>query len=360
MENLSGDNFSFHVDTLDDVTLQKLTVQWAQYIMQLSNLRFAEIGSLRRNEDRDVIVSRLLTPHTILLDRDPQGLRGPFHSVADYLLSASAAKKERNLRDEGPLAYGRFLRSILIDGFMAYLMDYTYNTGPFVLHHPDFGVGHILIDLERGNITGVLDWDFAAVVPLQSHIYVPDELNYEFLPSGEIDKEPGGLAENGWKLDFSKKFRQTFEDGLISAALETGLNYRVDEILDRSLMFKMYERALHSSQDERYFPALWQHVYGDEVPYDRLRTGMKYAEWGWKAAQRHALQPLLSPMAGSGISYTPDTEGDSEQKTLRFMVTPSKTFSEYVNGGLPLSDSVTEDLRKSGCVRDTVPDERGD
>lgn len=353
MSNISGDNFSFHVDTLDDVTLQKLTVQWAQYIMQLANLRFGEIGSLRRNEDRDVIVSRLVTPHNILLHAGAEGLRGPFQSVADYLLSASAAKKDRNLREGGPLAYGRYLRSVLIDGFMGYLMDYTYNTGPFVLHHPAFSVEHILIDPESGNITGILDWDWATVVPLQSHIYVPDELNYEFLPSDEIAREPGGIAGNGWKIEFSKKFRQTFEDGLISAAEKLGLDYRIDEILDRSLMFKMYESALHSFQDERYFPALWQHVYGDQVSYDRLRMGMKYAEWGWRAARRHGLEPTRISVDDGGTSCTTDILGFPQHKPLKFMVTPSQTFSEYVNGGPPLSISITEDVRKLGYSRDT-------
>jgi len=343
MENLSGENFSFHVDTLDDVTLQKLTVQWARYIMQLATLRFAKVGSLRRNEDGDVIVSRLLTPHTALLDKRSERLRGPFPSAADYLLSASAAKKERNWREGGPLAYGRYLRATLIDGFMCYLMDYSYNSGPFVLNHPDFGVGHILIDPQGGDITGVLDWDWAAVVPLQSHIYVADELNYEFLPSDEIDNEPGGRAENGWKLDFSKKYRQTFEEGLIAAAEGMGLDYRVDELLDRSLMFKMYERALQSSHDERYFPALWQHVYGEVVPYDRLRTGMKFAEWGRKAAQRHALgHPLRNSFAGCGTRAIANSEGSVQRKSVNFKVTDSQTFSEYVDGGLPLSDSVSE------------------
>ena len=277
METLSGENFSFHVDTLDDVTLQKVTGQWAQYIMQLANLRFREIGSLRRNDDGDVIVSRFLTPHNCLPDQSSGCIRGPFQSAADYLLSASAAKKVRNLREGGPLAHGRHLRSTLIDGFMGFLMDYTYNDGPFVLHHPNFGVGHILIDPEEGNITGVLDWDWTAVVPLQSHIYVPDELNYDFLPSCEIENEPGGIGVNGWKIEFSRKFREGFENVLMEAGRNIGLEYRIDEILDRSLMFKMYERALHSCHDERYLPALWEHVYGNGLPYEQLRTGMKYA-----------------------------------------------------------------------------------
>jgi hypothetical protein len=339
METLSGENFSFHVDTLDDVTLQKVTVQWAQYIMQLANLRFPKIGSLRRNEDEDVIVSRSLTPHNCLPDQSSECIRGPFHSVADYLLSASAAKKVRNLRAGGPLAHGRHLRSTLIDGFLGYLMDYTYNDGPFVLHHPNFEVGHILIDPEKGNITGILDWDYTAVVPLQSHIFVPDELNYDFLPSCEIENEPGGIAGNGWKIDFSRKFRETFEDALVAAGANIGLEYRIDEILDRSLMFKMYERALHSWHDERYLPAIWAHVYGDGFSYDRVRTGMKYAEWGWKTAEKQGFKPTRTSVA---FNSSADCSTSAQRKSLHFMATPSKTFSQFVTGSPRLSHSTVD------------------
>jgi hypothetical protein len=291
MENMPGQNFSFHIDNLDDVALRKIVVQWARYTMQLASLRFDKIGSLQRDENDEFTVDRLVTPYDALADKTCKYTRGPFHSVTDYLLCVSAAKKQNNLQNGGPLAYGRHIRCTLLESLMGYLVDFSFNSGPFVLHHPNFGVNHILIDPQSGTITGVLDWDRAAVLPLQSHIHVPEELNYEFMPPGELEAGGGDSTDIGWKIKFSKSFRQVFEDELNASAKRLLFSYSVDELVDRSLMFKMYEKALTSFHDERYLPALWHHVYGTDVPLDHVRRSMKAANWGLKSAQILNIEP---------------------------------------------------------------------
>lgn len=309
MENLPGQNFSFHIDNLDDVALRKIVVQWARYTMQLASLRFDKIGSLQRDENDELIVDRLVPRFNILADKRHQYTRGPFRSVTDYLMCVSAAKKQNNLRNGGPLAYGRHIRSTLLDSLMGFLVDSSFNNGPFVLHHPDFGVNNILIDPQSGSITGVLDWNRAAVLPLQSHIHVPEELNYEFMPPSELATGEVQSIENDWKLRFSNSFRQVFEDELNASAKRLLCSYSVEDVVDRSLMFKMYEKAMSTFQDERYLPALWHHVYGADVPLDTVRRSMKSAGWGLKSAQILNIEPPVGSSVARDKTDTTDFLG---------------------------------------------------
>lgn len=278
MEHIPGENFRYHVASLDDVTLRKIIMQWADYNMQLAGLRFTKIGSLQRDAQGDITVNRLLAPHNILADEAHNSIRGPFHSTADYLLCGSAAKRLYDAPNRTGVPNGtRKPLATMVDSMLPYLVEQAYINGPFVLHHSDFGVHNLLINPETGAITGILGWEWAAVLPLQSHIYVPEELNYEFLPVEEIEQLPGGSAGNAWKLAFSQKYRDIYEEALVASAERLRLEYPVEDVLDRSLMYSMYEKASFSVDYERYFPALWHHVFGSENSFLELILGMKYA-----------------------------------------------------------------------------------
>jgi len=294
LEEIQGEKLAAHVSSLEDSLMRNLIRQWARYTMQLANLRSDGVGLLQKDSDGTIVISRLLTPRSINLDDSqfPPRSRGPYRSAADYLFRLSVVKKLGTLQEHRSKTHSQQLRATLIESLMIYLLDRNYINGPYVMHHPNLSVENIHIDPSTGNITGVFDWEWTAILPLQSHIHVPDELNYEFMPPGELEKEPGGLALNGWKLDLSKKFRQTFEEELVTSAEQIKFGYPVDEIVDRSLMFTMFEKALKEVESEKYLPALWYHVYGSTLSYDQVRGGMKTAQWGLEISKKSG---ILSP-----------------------------------------------------------------
>jgi hypothetical protein len=299
MEYVRGDNLVNHINSFDDVTLRKVILQWADYSMQLSSLRFNKIGSLQRDAQGDITVQRLLAHYNILADDSRSYINGPFHSTADYLLYGSVAKRLNESKLNRPSIYPNLRPlSTLIDTILPFMLESELINGPFVLHHPNLGVNNILIDPQNGEITSVLGWEWAAVLPLQSHIIVPEELNYEFLPRAEIEQLPGGSARHGWKIDFSQRFRSVYEDGLVASARRLSLNYAIEDILDRSLMYTMYEKAAFSIAGERYFVALWEHIFGTEVSYHTALTRMRYEGRHAKAKSR----PLRYILSDSHLS----------------------------------------------------------
>jgi len=277
LEYIPGDNFLYHVESLDDATLRKIILQWADYTMQLASLRFNKIGSLQRDAQGVITVNRLLAPSNILADDSRIYMNGPFHSTADYLLCGSSAKRLNESKLNRRSTYGNHRPlSTLIDSMLPFMLEPELINGPFVLHHPNLGANNILINPQTGDITAILGWEWAAVLPLQSHIYVPDELNYEFLPCEEIEMLPGGSSSNGWKIEFSRRFRTLYEYGLMASAERMSLDYPIEDVLDRSLMYTMYEKAALSIEGERYFPALWDHVFGTDVSYSTALTRMRF------------------------------------------------------------------------------------
>lgn len=259
--------------------------QWGAYVIELASLRFTAIGSLQRNEDDEYKVEQLITPYNLGLDNSlDQGVhRGPFISVIDYLLSLSAVK--RVLDDPHKPSFGGHLRMSLVESLLSYFVDHRFIQGPFVLSHIDLNIHNILIDPETGNITGIIDWDYAAILPLQSHLVLCEIFNTEFLPASEFEKRsPDEYAVN---LQFSKRFRKAYEDSICAAALKLGLDYPIEDILDTSLMYGLFEKSLSYMPNEKYLPALWNHVYGGGIEeQERIRNKMRNSDWAAVMAEK--------------------------------------------------------------------------
>src|SRR5208282_3332332 len=64
-------------------------------------------------------------------------------------------------------------------------------------------------------------------------------------------------------------------------------NYPVEDLIDRSLMYGLLEKALSYMPDERYLPALWNHVYGgDLASQEQLRNEMRKGDWAATMAEK--------------------------------------------------------------------------
>lgn len=271
MDCLPGKQFSSCLGSFNDGQIRRVVRQWAQYTMELAALQFSEIGSLRK--DNDTFVIKSLSDNI----NDSNDNRGPFRSVADYILAMSASKKRAiAAATSDPHAYGNFLRSSLIESLVPFFVLPEYLNAPFVLSHRNFDIHSILVDTS-GRLTGILSWQNAAILPLQSHIRVPDSLNLEFMPPSETVDQPS-------RTRFSRKYRPHFEKALIEAGAESEWN--IPELIDRSLMFGLFERAILRAKDERYLPALWEHVFGNAAGAEEFRRRMKRSDWGVAMADK--------------------------------------------------------------------------
>lgn len=257
--------------------IHKIVQQWGAISIELASFEFDRIGSPYRAEENNPEVAELITPYNLSLNPryDSTVNRGPFYSAIDYLLAQSGVKR---CFDKPHLpSYGQHLRMSLVESFLGYFVDYRYINGPFVLSHPELDLQNIMVDIEKGEITGIIDWDFAAVLPLQSHLVLPRTLNAEFLPASEFE---GFEEQYPFILEFSKKYRCVYEQSIKSAAERFGLDYSVDEILDRSLMYGLFEKAVSYMPNEKYLPALWNHVYGGGLePQENTRNAMRKSDW---------------------------------------------------------------------------------
>lgn len=266
MDRLPGKPFASCLDKLNDRQIRNVIQQWAQYVMELATLHFSHIGSLGKDGDQYVLKSLFLDTND-----DSGDDRGPFRSVADYLLAMSNLKKRLlTSGSSNPHAFGGFLRSSLIESLLTFFLLPEYLNAPFVLSHRTLDIHSILVDTS-GRLTGILSWQNAAVLPLQSHIRVPDSLNLEFMPPTETASQPS-------RLRFSRKYRPEFEKALIEAG--AGMKWNLEELIDRSLMFGLFEKAVLNEKDERFLPALWEHVFGSAAGAEEFRQAMKKGDWG--------------------------------------------------------------------------------
>ncbi|KAH9897416.1 protein kinase-like protein [Xylariomycetidae sp. FL2044] len=137
----------------------KLDAAMADIQVQMSSIRFSQIGSITKLPDGTYSVGPL------------PGLGGPFDSAAEFFVAwASSVKyplREERVRERTPAQYiEQILQSI--NSFPTKLKDlasvYKFRDGPFPLFHTDLYISNIIIDPQY-NILSVIDWEDAFVVP---------------------------------------------------------------------------------------------------------------------------------------------------------------------------------------------------
>jgi aminoglycoside phosphotransferase (APT) family kinase protein len=257
---------------LHDDDMERIMYQWAYYTMELAKLQFPKIGMLHLDLDspnamESVEIKRFLVPVTVEENaQEVKGYRGPYVSTADYLLGLSDFKKAYYYEapsykwedDPG-------LRKTLLQGFhtaceleslIPFYLDRRYQNGPFILNHYDFNTQNILLNRsEPGRIVGVIDWDYASILPLQSF----------FVPPVDLNPNPQGndvhLTDD--KEKFASKWRDVYEKALIAASDYLGFDFPVHELLGSATAYEMLEGSLVCGFDQMYsYQDLYQYVYG--------------------------------------------------------------------------------------------------
>ena len=284
----AGINMENAISTSD---LSSFIDQWAKYNVELTSLKFDSIGALRQDENGDIYVHRLCTrknlhfTQMVKVDR----YRGPFHSVSDYILTMSELKTHALSSDPNTgikYTFHSFLKTKLVESMLPYYVDQALVNGPFVLSHIDFDIQNILVDETDGfKITGVIDWDFASVVPLQSHIRVPSILM--------CDRWTESRQRRKYITPLQIKLAETYRDHYklcFKQHLSVRQNhYPLDTLLENGDLFERFERFISQNQEDEEFDLLWSHVYGMQMNWKGIIKTMETADWGTVMAERLSL-----------------------------------------------------------------------
>ena len=295
--------------------LSSFVDEWAQYIAELAGLQFEQIGSLAPQSDRDeVVVGPLLNSRNVRYASfmEDDVFRGPFNSVGDYLLTTSrlVRKALHSKSSEFPLTIQDFLHSKLIESLLPFYVDSALLKHPFVLSHVDFDLQNILVD-ETNNfkITGIVDWDLAAVLPLQSHLRVPDIL----MCDQWTKVRQTNRAIQPWQLRFAAKYRDHFKWCLIKHLHEKGLDYPAGDLLESGYLFGRFQRAITEEPQADIMDEIWSHVYGMELSWKDIIKEMQKADWGTVMVENLSF-PIPKEAMADGEEQVDDTRNTAPSR----------------------------------------------
>ncbi|KAF7518979.1 hypothetical protein G7054_g13254 [Neopestalotiopsis clavispora] len=211
LERVRGVSVDTIYDQLDDGKIARLVSQLTDYLVELHRHEWTHAGGLSIDESKNIVPGRILAENfwqgpeiaqfwgddaTI----DSLNVHGPFSSYADYVQS-HIQQYIRNIEKHESLEWMRDLIPRL-QGFLTFLQDRAaeLNDTKYILTHKDLHFGNIMCDPETLEITSILDWEFAAVLPLP--LWSPGG---GFLWSAK-DESPASIAERDrlFKDIFSK------------------------------------------------------------------------------------------------------------------------------------------------------------
>jgi isoamyl acetate esterase len=175
MEALAGRTLDSQIeDTVPEKYREKVFDGIAECLVQLSSLRFSQIGCIEAVEQSGGPVE-----YRIKSCYNPAGCiwpqnSGPFSTAIDYFFTTRTIDYQETLkrhREDLDECFAAWLR--LETAFA--IVQLKFNNGPFPLYHPDFRLSNILFD-EEYNITGVIDWSYAMTVPIEAFTNLQQDL----------------------------------------------------------------------------------------------------------------------------------------------------------------------------------------
>lgn len=218
-------------EIIGHMTEEKLRIIFSDLAREMVSLAsppyFTQIGSLRKEGDEYQIGPMLSYAS---LDDDPVQMdrRGPYASVEEYFISTLNRHITAALRDKNRELYRQstHLRSLL-----PHFIDPRFNSGPFILSPFDWDSRNIFIS-DDNTISGIIDWDFACVTPLQSFFRYPPFMTRDWI-----------LETKSPQME---KYRHIFRECLGELQAETELPLL--ELLDQSRWFQMFDEGIQSSE----------------------------------------------------------------------------------------------------------------
>ncbi|KAI0895735.1 kinase-like domain-containing protein [Annulohypoxylon nitens] len=177
LARVPGETLSDIWHKLDAKQMGGILSQLANIIVELHSLKFKWIGGItsKSNEDDGWIVGQVIdetfwATHQVLLwpahsSVQNLNIRGPYKTYAGYIgtqvrLYTLQIQMHENLR---PYRYLVHPLDTLLDVLDE--RDEELSKTRFVLAHRDLHFGNIMYDQKAKKITGILDWEFAGVVP---------------------------------------------------------------------------------------------------------------------------------------------------------------------------------------------------
>ncbi|KAK5189110.1 hypothetical protein LTR96_010891 [Exophiala xenobiotica] len=223
---------------IDDTILDKVYYQIANYMLQLSQLNFSQIGAISKHHEVNTwsVTARPLTYNmnelaTVSGYPITKFPVSPFERTSDYL--ASLAKEhlthlwtQRNLVDNPDVARGRFsARHRLWQLIPKYCLD---DSGPFIPYCDDMRPSNMLVDPQTFHITAMLDFEFTNAMPAQ---FTYDPPWWLLLSGPEMWLDQGPLQ------DFIPLFEHRMEQFL--QAMERAENDCESKTMEPSLSVRM-------------------------------------------------------------------------------------------------------------------------
>lgn len=163
---------------IDNVTMDAIYLQLADYLLQMSRLGFSRIGAISKDDSSNewTVTTRPLTYNMNELatttgypmDHFPTE---PFERASDYFgalaeMHLTHFRSQRNLAKDSKDAQSRFIAR---HRFKQLIPKYCIhnNSGPFMIFCDDMQPSNMLIDPETLRITAVLDFEFTNAMPAQ-------------------------------------------------------------------------------------------------------------------------------------------------------------------------------------------------
>lgn len=174
---VKGETLSDIYKTLDEEQIGDIIDQLIDILLQLHTHEWDAIGGLNVNAQGEVVLARLVDEtfwQAAELELWPPtetvaslNIGGPYETYVDYV-SAQLRQYIHLISIHDKLA---FMRSEIprLEGLLAVLPLHAaeLNATKLRLAHKDLHWANLLYDQTSHRITGVLDWDFSAVVPFQ-------------------------------------------------------------------------------------------------------------------------------------------------------------------------------------------------
>jgi len=271
---------------MDDILerLSSFVDQWARYHAELTTIQFAKIGSLLPNGQVGQLCTSAHLHFSTLLNGD--NFRGPFQSVAEYLLTLSEYKCRSLATSAIGHSYRTFLQGKILESMMPFFVDHGYANGPFVLKHQNLDVENIFVEEDGKDgfrIMGVVGWEFSCVVPLQSQMCLPQSL---IVDGKSVEKKEKGNTST-WRIKFAEKYRDEYRNCYLRHLQKLKPKYPA-YLLDSGHWFAKFEKAISIGSAEDCFTRLWRHVYSTRVPWQEVILQLESSDWGLAMAERFA------------------------------------------------------------------------
>ncbi|KAJ1958739.1 hypothetical protein EC988_000106 [Linderina pennispora] len=265
MSKLPGVSLARSWYTMTALQKRSALAQIANVVVQLSQLEFPLIGSLRL-EDNLPTIGPVLDPRQIedgYCDVDMQ--YGPFTTTIDYyraMINASSAALQ--ILDG---TTGLSLDQIEIAQYLDMSEHFActaYNRGPFAVSLCNFDCHHFLFNADF-RLTGIVDWSFSAIKPLPTLLQAPS-FAFDDTPRWEpILLEP----RNAYRRNLVR-YRQWFKAGVQKSAWAL-LGKSTSEVFAELVNSGYWRYKFESEIMEhvRYsnpwsFRAIWEHIHKGE------------------------------------------------------------------------------------------------